>query len=70
MAVFLMTTTAALSFYYHLRGDVAQLVSARLSGQEFPGSTLGNFNVYFPFCLIRVAIALNIRKTEHWRRGG
>ena len=58
MVVFLMTTTAALSFYY------------LLSGQELPGSILGNFNVYFPFRLIRVAIALNTRKTEHWQSEG
>ena len=70
MVVFLMTTTAALSLYYHLGGDVAQLVSARLSWQEFPASILGNFNVCFRFRLIRVAIASNTRKTEHWRREG
>ena len=44
---------------------VAQLVSARLSEQEVPGSILGDFNVCFDFPLIRVAIALNTRKTEH-----
>ena len=45
---------------------LAQLVSARLSEQEVPGSILGDFNVCFDFPLIRVAIALNTRKTEHW----
>ena len=45
--------------------DVAQLVSARPSEEEVPGSILGDFNVCFDFPLIRVAIALNTRKTEH-----
>ena len=44
---------------------VAQLASARLSEQGVPSSLLGDFNVCFNFPLIRVAIALNIRETEH-----
>ena len=44
---------------------VAQLASARLSKREVPGSILGDLNVSFDFPLIRVAIALNTRKTEH-----
>ena len=38
---------------------VAQLASARLSEREVPGSILGDFPV------IRVAIVLNLLKTEH-----
>ena len=42
------------------------MVSTRLSEQKVPGSPIiGDFNVCFDFPLIRVAIALNIRKTEH-----
>ena len=41
---------------------VAQLASAQLSEREVPGSILGDC---FDFPLIRVAIALNTRKTEH-----
>ena len=37
---------------------VAQMVSARLSEREIPGSILGDFNVCFDFPLICVAIAL------------
>ena len=44
---------------------MAQMALARLSEREVPGSILGDFNVCFDFPLIRVAIALNIRKTEH-----
>ena len=44
---------------------VAQLGSARLSEREVPGSILSDLNVCFDFPLIHVAIALNIRKTEH-----
>ena len=44
---------------------VAQLASARLSEQGVPSSILGDFNVCFHFPLISVAIALNIRETEH-----
>ena len=44
---------------------MAQLVSARLSKQEIPDSILCDFNVCFDFPLIRVAIALNIRKKEN-----
>ena len=44
---------------------VAQLASARLSEREVPGSIFSDFNVYFDFPLIRVAIALKTRKTEH-----
>ena len=40
---------------------MAQLASARLSEREVPGS----INVCFDYPLIRVAIALNTRKTEH-----
>ena len=43
---------------------VAQLASARLSNREVACSILGDFNVRFDFPLTRVAIALNIRKTE------
>ena len=49
---------------------MAQMASARLSEREVPGSILGDFNVCFDFPLIRVAIALNTRKTEHWQREG
>ena len=47
-----------------------QLVSARLSEQEVPGSILGDFNVCFDFPLIRVAIALIPikRRTDRGRR--
>ena len=41
--------------------QLAQLASARLSEREVPG----DFNVCFDFPLVRVAIALNTRKTEH-----
>ena len=44
---------------------VAQLVSARPSELEVPGSILGDSNVCFDFLLICVALALNTRKTEH-----
>ena len=44
---------------------VAQLANARLSEREVPGSIFSDFNVCFDFPLIRVAIALNTRKTEH-----
>ena len=47
---------------------VTQLASARLSEQGVPTSILGDFNVCFHFPLTRVAIALNIRETEHWQR--
>ena len=50
--------------------DVAQLVSARLSEQEVPSSILDDFNVCFDFPLIRVAMALNTHKMEHWQREG
>ena len=49
---------------------VAQLVSARPSELEVPGSILGDSNVCFDFLLICVALALNTRKTEHWQRKG
>ena len=50
---------------------MAQLASARLSEREVPGSVFSDFNVCFDFPLIRVVIALNTCKTEHWqgRRG-
>ena len=44
---------------------VAQMASARLSEREIPGSILVDLNVCFDFPLIRVAIASNIRETEH-----
>ena len=46
------------------------MASARLSEREVPGSILGDFTVCFHFPLIRVAIALNIPKTEHSQREG
>ena len=49
----------------HSGAVVAQLASARLSEREVPGSIISDFNVCFDFPLIRVAIALNARKTEH-----
>ena len=49
---------------------VAQLGSARLSEQGVPISILGDFSACFDFPLIRVAIALNIRETEHRQREG
>ena len=42
-----------------------QLVGARPSELEVPGSMLGDSNVCFDFLLICVALALNTRKTEH-----
>ena len=54
------------SSFKDIRGAVvAQLASARLSEREIPGSIFSDFNVCFDFPLIRVAIALNTRKTEH-----
>ena len=44
---------------------MAQLASARLSEREVHGSIFSDFNVCFDSLLIRVAIALNTRKTEH-----
>ena len=44
---------------------VAQLASVRLSEREVSGSIFRDLNVCFDFPLIRVAIALNTRKTEH-----
>ena len=44
---------------------MAQMASARLSEREVPRSILSDFNVCFDFPLIRVAIALNLLKTEH-----
>ena len=44
---------------------VAQLARARLSELDVPGSIFSDFNVCFDFPLIRVAMALNTRKTEH-----
>ena len=43
---------------------VAQLASVRLSEREVAGSIFSDFSVCFDFPLIRVAIALNTRKTE------
>ena len=44
---------------------VDQLVSVRHSEQEVSGSIFSDFNVCFEFSLLRVAMALNPRKTEH-----
>ena len=44
---------------------VAQSASARLSEQEVPSSIVVDFNVCLHFPLTCVAIALNIRETEH-----
>ena len=44
---------------------VAQLASARLSEREVSGSIFSDVNVCFDFPLIRVAMALNTRKTEN-----
>ena len=41
---------------------MAQLASAQLSEREVPGSIFSDFNVYFDFPLVRVAIALKTRK--------
>ena len=49
---------------HKLGAVVAQLASARPSEREVPGSIFSDFNVCFDFPLIRVAIALNTRKTE------
>ena len=51
--------------YSTIRAVVAQLGSARLSEREVPGLIFSDFNVCLDFPLIRVAIALNTRKTEH-----
>lgn len=47
---------------------IAQLASARLSEWYIPGSILGDLNVCFDFPMIRVAIALNFRKTDYRQR--
>ena len=44
------------------------MVSARPSELEVPSSIVGDSNVCFDFLLIRVALALNTRKTERWLR--
>ena len=49
---------------------VSQLVSARPSELEVPGSIFGDSNACFDFLLICVALALNTRKTEHRQRKG
>ena len=49
----------------HAGAVVAQLASARLSEREVSGSIFNDLNVCFDFPLIRVARALNTRKTEH-----
>ena len=51
--------------HVYIGAGVAQLVSARPSELEVPGSILGDSNVCFDFLLICVALALNTRKTEH-----
>ena len=56
--------------YGFVEAVVAQLASARLSEREVSGLIVSDFNVCFDFPLIRVAIALNTRKTEHWQRQG
>ena len=47
---------------------MAQLASARLTEREVSGSILSDLQVCFDFPLIRVAVALNTRKTEHRQR--
>ena len=49
----------------NIGAGVAQLVNARSSMLEVPGSILSDSNVCFDFLLISVALALNTRKTEH-----
>ena len=44
---------------------VAQLVSVLPSELEIPSSILSTSNICSNFPLIRVAVALNTRKTEH-----
>ena len=44
---------------------MVQLASARLSEREVSSSITSDLNIFFNFPLIRVAIALNTRKTEH-----
>ena len=58
------------AFTVYWEAVVAQLASARLSEREVSGSIFSDFNVCFDFSLIRVTIALNTRKTEHWQRQG
>ena len=62
-------STFSPSFSFHYEGGgravVAQLASVRLSEREVNGLILGDFSVCFDFPWIGVAIALNIRKTEH-----
>ena len=58
------------AFVFTLGAVVAQLASARPSEREVPGSIFSDFNVCFDFPLVRVAIALNTRKTEHWQWQG
>ena len=48
---------------------MAQLASAWISEGEVSGSIFSDFNVSQDFPLIRIAMALNIRKTEHRGRG-
>ena len=49
---------------------VTQWASARISEQGVPSLIFSDFNVCFDFPLIHVAIAFNIRQTEHWQRKG
>ena len=54
-----------------LESDVAQSVGAQpseLEGRQF--DPRHSIDVCFDFPLFRVAVALNIRKTEHWQRKG
>ena len=43
---------------------------AQLASWLVSSSIFSDLNVSFDFPLIRVAIALNTRKTEHWQRQG
>jgi len=49
---------------------VALKANARLLEREVSGSILSDLHVCFDFPLIRVAIALNTRKTVHWLTEG
>ena len=62
---FFLGTPVFPSSQKQLFAGVAQLASVRLSEQGVPSLILGDFNACFHFPLIGVAIALNIRETEH-----
>ena len=54
-----------------LEADVAQSVGARPSELEVcQFDPRHSIDICFDFPLFRVAVALNTRKTEHWRRKG